>query len=485
LAADLSSLPSVDRLLNTAILRLAQETHGRECVTAAVRAHVATLRKAAREGVEAKPDLPDIEAIAKTISASVEKRARPSLRKVVNLTGTVLHTNLGRAVLPDAAVTALAEAARYPCNLEFDLDEGRRGERDGHVESTIGMLTGAEAALVVNNNAAAVFLVLNTLAQRREVVVSRGELVEIGGQFRIPDIMTRSGAILREVGATNRTHLHDYASAIGPRTALLLKVHTSNYEVRGFTSSVTTAELAATARTHAIPLAVDLGSGTLLDMRQWGLPYEPTARAALDDGADIVMFSGDKLLGGPQCGIVAGRKDLVERLRRNPLKRALRVDKLVLSALEQVLRLYLNPACLSSTLPTLRMLVRSLGEIELVARRLADALAPHLPQQYAVEVVPCMSQIGSGALPVDLLPSAGVRIHAAGGRRQRERDIQRLQKVLRGLAVPILGRIDDHDLLLDCRCLLEPEAVLADIAAHAYRLGAAGPDGAAEAEAIP
>ena len=460
---DLSSLPSVDRLLNTGVLLRAQERHGRERVTAAVREHLTALRTTAHANPQA--GMPGVEAIAASIEASLDAFAQSSLRKVVNLTGTVLHTNLGRAVLPQAAIAALVEVASHPCNLEYDLDDGGRGERDAHVESLVAALTGAEASLVVNNNAAAVFLVLNTLAQRREVIVSRGELVEIGGQFRIPDIMSRSGAILREVGATNRTHLPDYANAIVPRTALLLKVHTSNYEVRGFTSSVAVEEVAALAREKTLPLVVDLGSGTLLDMRQWGLPHEPTVRESLAAGADLVTFSGDKLLGGPQCGVVAGRRDLVERLRKNPLKRALRVDKLVLASLEQVLRLYLDPERVVETLPTLRWLVRSTDAIRVVARRLADMLAGPLKNGFEVTVVDCTSQIGSGALPVDLLPSAGVRIGSTRARRERDRHVQAVQRALRELPVPILGRLEDHALLLDCRCLDDVESLLPSIAA--------------------
>jgi L-seryl-tRNA(Ser) seleniumtransferase len=259
----------------------------------------------------------------------------------------------------------------------------------------------------------------------------------------------------------------DYADAVGPRTALLLKVHTSNYEMRGFVSNVGIDELAGLARERALPLAVDLGSGTLLDLRQWGLPYEPTVRATLAAGADLVTFSGDKLLGGPQCGIVAGRRDLVERLRKNPLKRALRVDKLVLAALDAVLRLYLHAECLPETLPTLRMLVRTADEIGPVARRLADALARKVPARYVVEVVECRSQIGSGALPVDLLPSVGVRVASTSAPRSRDRDVQNLQSAMRALPVPIIGRIDDHALLLDCRCLFDVDEALSTLDAIA------------------
>ena len=463
MAANLASLPSVDRLLNTPVLRDAQARHGRERVTAAVRDHLEALRSAAPGHATAA--VPDLDAIATSIDAALATAARPSLRAVCNLTGTILHTNLGRALLPQVAVEALVVAAREACNLEYDLDEGGRGERDAHVEGTLRALTGAEAALVVNNNAAAVLLALNTLAQRREVVVSRGELVEIGGQFRIPDIMARSGARLREIGTTNRTHLHDYADAVGPRTALLLKVHTSNYEVRGFTSSVGIESLAPLARETSVPLVVDLGSGTLLDLRRWGLPYEPTVRAALDAGADLVMFSGDKLLGGPQCGIVVGRKALVERLRRNPLKRALRVDKLAIAALDGVLRLYLDPDRLAETLPALRLLARRADAIRPVATRLAEALSGCLRNDFVVEVVECRSQIGSGAVPVDVLPSVGVRVSSARARRDRDRHVQALQRALRSLPLPVIGRIEDHALMLDCRCLEDAEPVLASLGA--------------------
>ena len=345
------------------------------------------------------------------------------------------------------------------------MDAGERGERDAHVEPLVAELTGAEAALVVNNNAAAVLLVLNTLAARRNVIVSRGELVEIGGHFRIPDIMARAGARLQEVGTTNRTHLRDYAEAIGPRTALLMKVHTSNYQIRGFTATVPETKLAALAHERGVPLVCDLGSGTLVDLQPWGLPHEPTAREMIASGVDVVRFSGDKLLGGPQCGIVAGRAALIDRMCKNPLKRALRVDKLTLAALEQVLRLYRDPERLAARLPTLRLLVRPREDIRRVAETVATALRRSLPTDYDVTVVACASQIGSGALPVAGLPSAGVRVDARVVRRDRNRAVTRLQKALRRLPLPIIGRIEDGGVLLDCRCVEDPSTVVASIAA--------------------
>ncbi len=458
MATRFSALPSVDRLLGTPTLARAREAHGRERVTTAVRAHLAALRE--RAAKDPQTPVPLLDDLAFAIDATLQAASQPSLRNVFNLTGTVLHTNLGRALLPETAIAALVEVASGACNLEFDLASGARGERDAHVEAIVCELTGAEAALVVNNNAAAVLLMLNTLASRREVVVSRGELVEIGGQFRIPDIMTRAGAKLREVGTTNRTHARDYADALGPRSAMLLKVHASNYEIRGFVSSVATEAVARIARDHGIPLCVDLGSGTLIDMRRWGLPYEPTVREALTEGADVVTFSGDKLLGGPQCGIVAGRRELVERMRRNPLKRALRVDKLILAALEQVLRLYLDADRLDERLPTLRMLVRTPEQIGPVARRVADALARHLSADFAVKVIECRSQIGSGALPVDVLPSIGVEVRSTRARGMRNRDIQQLHDALRRLPTPVIGRTDDGALVLDCRCVVDADMLV-------------------------
>jgi L-seryl-tRNA(Ser) seleniumtransferase len=378
----------------------------------------------------------------------------PSLRPIFNLTGTVLHTNLGRASLPPEAIDAVARVAASPSNLEFDLDTGKRGDRESHVENLVCELTGAEAATVVNNNAAAVLLVLNTLALNREVPVSRGELVEIGGSFRIPEVMQRSGCTLVEIGATNRTHLRDYAGAINEATALLMKVHTSNYEVRGFTHSVAETELAALARQFSLPFVIDLGSGNLVDFETLGLPAEPTAATAIDNGADIVTFSGDKLLGGPQAGLIAGKAELVDQIRRNPLKRALRLDKMTLAALAAVLRLYRDPATLPRRLPTLRLLTRTIEYIRLRAQVLAPQVQERLGDAWSVCVEDCFSQIGSGSLPVDTLASSALRICTADG---GEPGLLSLVGALRCLPEPVIGRVHKRALWLDLRCLEESQ----------------------------
>ncbi|MGU3545826.1 L-seryl-tRNA(Sec) selenium transferase [Methylobacterium sp. A52T] len=450
-------IPAVERLVGGAP-PADLETYGRTAFTDAIRAVLAGIRSGGGP-------VPDAAAIRAAASARLAAERRPSLRPVFNLTGTVLHTNLGRALLPRSAAEAVAAVMVQASNLEFDLETGARGERDDHVEGLICRLTGAEAAVVVNNNAAAVLLVLNALAMRKEVVVSRGELVEIGGSFRVPDVMVRAGCRLREVGTTNRTHLRDYAEALGPRTGLVMKVHPSNYAIAGFTAAADPVALHALCRERGVPLADDLGSGSLVDLAAYGLPPEPTIRAALER-ADVVTFSGDKLLGAVQCGIVAGRKDLIARVRKNPLKRALRVDKMTYAALEAVLRLYLHPERLRAELPTLRLLTRDRDSIAAQAERLAPVVAERLAGRAAVTVAECISQIGSGALPVETLPSAALVLTpaSAGGRGAGGR-CRRLAEALRWLPVPVIGRISDEAVRLDLRTLEDEAGFLDSLAA--------------------
>jgi L-seryl-tRNA(Ser) seleniumtransferase len=444
-----SDIPSLDRLLNDGSFAPLLAHYARAQVTAALRSELEQLRARA-VNADLPADALKAAAIATNVDSHLVRHTRARLRPVFNLTGTVLHTNLGRALLPDTAVQSVVHALTATVNLEFDLGSGSRGDRDELVEPLLCELTGAEAATVVNNNAAAVLLMLNTLANRREVVVSRGELVEIGGTFRIPDVMRSAGAKLVEVGTTNRTHAADYTDALSPRTALMMKVHTSNYAISGFTASVGVADLAAMGRARGVPVAVDLGSGSLIDLDLWGLPKEPTVRGAVAAGADLVAFSGDKLLGGPQVGIIVGRADLIRRLKKNPLKRALRVGKLTLAALEPVLALYRTPDALADRLPTLRLLTRSTAAIEAQARRLLPFVQAALGQTYVVTAAPMMSQIGSGALPVAGLPSYGLCVRKAAGKRG---NLIRLAAMLRELPRPIISRIADKALWLDMRCL--------------------------------
>jgi L-seryl-tRNA(Ser) seleniumtransferase len=390
--------------------------------------------------------------------AQLEALSRPSLKPVFNLTGTVLHTNLGRAVLAPEAIAAAVAAMQGFSNLEFDLAGSARGDRDSHVEGLLRELTGCEAATVVNNNAAAVLLTLAALAPKKEVIVSRGELIEIGGAFRIPDIMRRAGCKLVEVGATNRSHLADYEAAIGPATALVMKVHTSNYVVQGFTASVSAQELVPLCTSRGIPVVEDLGSGTLVDLTRWGLPAEPTPQQSLAAGVGVVTFSGDKLLGGPQAGLIVGRKDLIAKIKRHPLKRSLRCDKATLAALEATLRLYRDPDRLPERLPTLRMLTRTPEQLRPVAKRLQPLLAAALGPGADVFILPCKSQIGAGSLPVDRLESLCLAISPAisnGAQKAKSSGTfcKHLADALRSLPIPVIGRIEDGQIKLDLRCL--------------------------------
>lgn len=445
--------PAIARLLAMPDAQALLASHGRALTTEALRTATEELRDAIRHGIFAD----DMEAAILARAAAWLQRVTAGPRPVLNLTGTVLHTNLGRAPLPEEAVAAIATAAGA-ADLEFDLADGRRGERDAHLEPLLRHLTGTEAALAVNNNAAAVLLLLRALATRREVLVSRGELVEIGGSFRIPDIMREAGCRLREVGTTNRTHLRDYAEAIGPRTALVMKVHRSNYAIEGFTAEAPEAELAALAHAHGLPFVMDLGSGSLHDLSTWNLPREPTVRDSIAAGADLVTFSGDKLLGGPQAGLVVGRSALLERLRRHPLKRALRLDKTAIAALTAVLRLQADPEHLPQRLPALRLLLRPQAEIAALAERLRPALATALAAAAEVSVTGCESQIGSGARPVDLLPSTALLLRPRQGY-----SAAGLAAALRRLPLPIIGRVARNAVLLDLRCLEDPAPLEAQL----------------------
>jgi L-seryl-tRNA(Ser) seleniumtransferase len=450
-AANLSSVPAVDRVLREPAAVAMMAAFGRSATVDAVRAVIDQIRNRLIEDKKALA-APEVAAVAAEAAALLEHSFAPSLRPVFNLTGTVLHTNLGRAVLPEEAIVAVIEASRGASNLEYDVETGRRGDRDSHVETLLCRLTGAEAATLVNNNAAAVLLVLNTLAQRKEVPVSRGELIEIGGAFRMPDIMARAGCKLIEIGTTNRTHIGDYAAAIGRRTGMLMKVHRSNFAIQGFTAEVSEPELAKLAHKHEIPFAIDLGSGTLVNLKRYGLPHEPTPADTLAQGADLVTFSTDKLLGGPQGGVIVGRADLIAELKCNPLKRAMRCDKMTIAALAAVLRLYRDPDRLAERLPTLRHLSRTTTDITAVAARLQPIVAEFLDGLADVFVVPCRSQMGSGSMPVERLESAALAIRPAKGKGSGAA-LKRLEKAMRTLPIPVIGRIADDAILLDLRCL--------------------------------
>jgi L-seryl-tRNA(Ser) seleniumtransferase len=458
----LSRIPSVDEILKTSAAQQAVERFGRPRVVEAIRHATAAARHAIGAGGAVAPGA--VDALAADALAWLEADARPNARAVFNLTGTVLHTNLGRAILAEAAVEAATVAMREALALEFDLDQGKRGERDSMVRGLLCELTGAEDATVVNNNAAAVLLSLNTLAKGKEAIVSRGELIEIGGAFRMPEIMARAGVKLLEVGTTNRTHEKDYAEAINSKTGLILKVHTSNYHIEGFTKSVPGKAIAALARASHVPLLNDLGSGTLVDLARYGLTHEQTVAEAVAEGADLVTFSGDKLLGGPQAGFIVGRRDLIARLNRNPMKRALRIDKIRLAAIEATLRLYCDPDRLAERLPTLRMMARPLADIETAVKRVLPAVAAAAGPGFFAEVIASTSQIGSGSLPAETLASAGIALHPVGAR-GKGRALAALASALRALDRPVIGRIENDALILDLRCLADEAAFVRNLAA--------------------
>jgi len=448
----LARLPKVDQVLAQEALAAALEKLPRQLVLEAVRRVLDGLRRRMLEqGLPAEAELTP-EAVASKAAQEAQRLARPSLRRVVNATGVVVHTNLGRSVLAQAALERLLALNRTYSNLEYDLEAGRRGSRYTHVAGLLQELTGAESSLVVNNNAAAVYLCLQTLAAGREVIVSRGQLVEIGGSFRIPDVMAKSGAILREVGATNRTHLRDYEQAIGSETALLLKVHTSNFAVVGFHHEVPLSEMRALADRYHLPLMEDLGSGNLIDLSPYGLPPEPTVQKVLAEGADLVTFSGDKLLGGPQAGVILGRADLVENIRKNPVNRAMRIDKLTLAALEATLEIYRDPQKVVESVPTLAMIALPYAKLARRAAALARRLSALNLPRLSVRTVDGTSRVGGGALPL-AAPRTRLLLAAVEGLSPT-----RLEAALRENEIPVICRLEDGRLLMDVRTMLPGDA---------------------------
>ena len=447
-------IPSVDRFLQD--LEQDQTLAGlpRPLLKDLVGEFLDLCREEIRSGAIADESALTLPVLSARAAAYARFKARPHFRRVLNATGVVIHTNLGRSILADEAVEAVVRGCRHYSNLELALETGQRGSRYSHVEKLLCRLTGAEAGLVVNNNAAAVLLVLDTLARGREVVVSRGQLVEIGGSFRIPEVMKKSGAVLHEVGATNRTHLRDYEGAIGENTAMLMKVHTSNFRIIGFHKEVELAELVALGRERGLPVFEDLGSGNLFDFSPYGFMPEPTVQQVLRSGVDVVSFSGDKLLGGPQAGVIVGRKEFIDRIKKNQLNRALRIDKMTLAALEATLRLYLDPDLARRRVPTLAMITAGREELLARARRLRRRLSKDLAGLAEVAVLPGFSRVGGGSFPEQDLPTSLVAVAPLAG------DVESLRQGLLSTDIPVIGRVEDGRFCLDPRTLMDEEFAL-------------------------
>ena len=448
----LRRIPAIEQLLSCEPFLRMQGDYSRDLITEALRTVTAEIRGQILDSA-GTVESPDESAYAALVRAELKSLTAPALRPIVNATGTITHTNLGRSLLSATASESLTQAATNYVDIEYDLDTGARGHRDRITEPLLQRLTGGEASTIVNNNAAAVLLALNTLARSKEVIVSRGELIEIGGAFRIPDVMEASGAILREVGTTNRTHLRDYADAINENTALMLKVHPSNYKVVGFASTPSIEELTELGRQHGVPTMEDLGSGSLIDLTRYDLPYEPVVRERINAGVDVVTFSGDKLLGGSQAGIIVGRLNAIEQIRKNPLMRALRVGKLTIAALEATLRLYLNEKELTEKLPMLQRYTRSMAELREGAEQLANHLRQIFSDAIEVTVEESAAQIGSGSLPVDTLPSLAICIHSP------QISAETLAAHFRAQPIPVIGRVQDERLRLDVRTVVGKELV--------------------------
>ncbi len=463
----LRQLPGVDDLLNSPAVMSMLERYPRSVVVGAVRAAI----DAARDKVTSVE--PADKAAGVVVPGALVREAEkivtgimnPSLRRVINATGVVIHTNLGRSVLPAVAIKAVLEVAGAYSNVEFDVAAGKRGSRHDHVANLLTLLTGAEAAIVVNNNAAAVLLALSALAKGKEVVISRGQLVEIGGSFRIPDVMRQSGAKLKEVGATNKTHAEDYRAAVTGKTGLIMRAHPSNYQVVGFSKEVSLPEMVAIAREFELGVLDDLGSGVMVDVTKAGLPYEPTVVESVEAGVDVVTFSGDKLLGGPQAGLAVGKKAAIEKMKKHPLARAVRIDKMTLAALEATLKLYFDEARAWVEVPTLAMLRAPLKELKTRSDEVADMINRTASAAIKATSVTDVSKAGGGALPLAELPTSVVRLEPLTMK------VNKLEKELRGQEPPVIGRIKDGALLLDMRTILQvdEEDLVAAVVAAATR----------------
>jgi L-seryl-tRNA(Ser) seleniumtransferase len=452
----LRHLPSVDSLLKTESAELLVEKYGRKAVLEAARSVLDELRavlqkEGKEENEESGAKKLSQEDILGKIEGHLKKAFSPSLIKAINASGVILHTGLGRAVLPIEAQEAIDEVIRGYCTLATDIETGRRRHRDVHLNDILCELTGAEAATVVNNNAAATMLILNTLAEGKEVIVSRGQLVEIGGSFRMPDVMKASGAVLREVGTTNKTHLRDYSSAVGEETGAIMRVHHSNYRIVGFAEEPSIEDLASLAKDHNLPLIDDLGSGALVDLREYGLEAEPMVQHSLKAGADIACFSGDKLIGGPQSGVIVGKTELIQRIRKNPLARAFRIGKMTIAAMEATLRLFRDPEKLREKHPVYRMFSLRPEEIEVRIKKALEILQTQIPDAAEFSVVEGGSQVGSGSVPVQTLPTKLLAL------KPRNLSAEDLARKLRHHHPPIFPRVQKDAVLLDYRTIQEEE----------------------------
>ena len=448
----LRRIPGVDKILEAAYKDPFFQEIPRSVLLQSIRSVFDRIRKDILEKKKSVgPDYPEESTVLDQVRIDVIRAVTPNLRRVVNATGIVVHTNLGRSLLSEAAVSNLLVLAGNYSNLEFDLNKGRRGTRYSAVEELLCEITGAEAAMVVNNNAGAVFLSLETLASGKSVVISRGQLVEIGGSFRIPDVMTKSGAILKEVGTTNRTHFADYEKAIENNTGLLLKVHTSNYSIVGFKAEVSLGELVLLGSRYRIPVMEDLGSGTFIDFSKYGLIKEPTVQESISAGVDVVTFSGDKLLGGPQAGIILGKKIYIDPIKANPLTRALRIDKLTLAALESTLRQYREPEKAVLQIPTLRMLTRPVADIDRQALSLMGMLEPVGDDRISLKILDMASKAGGGSLPLLELPSKCLSISMP------DKSANEIERIMRSSAVPVIGRIENDRFIMDLRTVQDDD----------------------------